>query len=142
MRKLNIFLIIILTSICLISCYIDSDEVKSDTVKSAITINIPLSEEIMKAPANTYYFTVKIYNDAGLAYDKEYVVGYSDVLDLSGNGGIFPIIITDLEPGTYTSLDLGYFDNTGSQALYGYYETPFIITEGENTAINLTMGGV
>ena len=145
MFKYNNYFLLFLISLCLISCYIESDGNNPNTEKSSIILNIPLTDEIMKAPSNTYYFVVNIYKEEGgkqvLAYNKEYVVGNTDVLDVSANGGIFPIIINDLEEGTYTELILTYKYNT-IEHLYGSHYDPFTITEGENTtiAINMFMG--
>ncbi len=133
---------IIFFIIFLSSCYIDSDE-NAKSEKANIILNIPISDEIMKAPDNNYSFIITLTPVFGSEVIREIVAGTINVLDNSTQTAVFPILLTDIPEGEYKYLTIEYrFYYPGGDStleLQGYYETNFSINEGQNTTINVTM---
>ena len=138
MRKLNIFLFLFLTTIFLFSCYIESDSDSSNTEKSAITINIPLPDEIMKAPSG-YYFEIHLIPVDGNEIYKEIDLSSFDPYN-GGSGGSFPIVITDIPEGNYNFMQIEFYEPSNFNPLYSYYgNSIFTIEKGQNKIISVIL---
>ena len=131
-------IIIFIIALVISSCYIESSS-NDNTEKTALSINLPIPEEMMKAPSSGYYFEVYLYPAEGDEIFREIALGSFDPYN-GGGGGVFPVVITDIPEGLYTDLNIRYYlVGDGLQYLdNGIYE--FTITKGENTIVNVVIG--
>ena len=119
------------------SCYIDNNENSTESSKVNMTITIPVTEDLLKAPPGSSYFNITLYHDVEGAINREFVTGITNVMDNSSGTAIFPVILNDIPTGLYNSLDIEFY-HLGEPYYNTVYELPFTIIQDQNTTINVT----